>query len=379
MAEKKFLSLTGLRTYDELIKGKIKEVADDVVINTDAITKLNGSDDTPGSVAKAVKDSSDAINAKIGEVDNLDTTSKIIVNAINEVRQSISAGGTAATITISSDETTEGMAKSYTIKQGDSTVGVIDIPKDMVVSSGTVETDPEDQAPGTYIVLTLANAASDKIYVNVGTLVDIYTAQQSATQIQLKIDSGSREISALIVAGSITDTELSANSVTTAKIADGNVTKAKLASSVQSSLDNADKALQKEDITTGSTNGTIAVNGTDVSINGLKDAAYKETGAASGNIPIIGTSLGTNVNVPIVTDSSGKLIPHASGALKSAAFVETTAFDASGTAQGLVSALEKGAVATNTKDIAQLKSKVQDLESVTWSEISEEEIQALFA
>lgn len=379
MAENKFLSLTGLQTYDELIKGEIQEVADDVATNTSAITTLNGSDTTAGSVAKAVKDASDAINTKIGNTEELDTTAKILVDALNEVRQSVSAGGTAAAITITSDTTTEGMAKSYTVKQGDSTVGVIDIPKDMVVSSGTVETDPEDQDPGTYIVLTLANATSDKIYINAGTLVDVYTAQQSAAQVQLTINSGTREISAVIVAGSITDVELAANAVTTVKIADGNVTKAKLASSVQSSLDSADTALQPADITTGEANGTIAVDGTDVSVKGLGSAAYVSTGAATGNVPVNGAALGTTANVPVVTNASGQLIPHASGALKSAAFAETTAFDAAGTAQSLVSALESGAVATNASDIDALEDRVDTLEGTTWAEISDEEIQALFA
>lgn len=334
---------------------------------------------TAGSVAKAVKDASDAINVKIGDTEELDTTAKILVDALNEVRQSVSAGGTAAAITITSDTTTEGMAKSYTVKQGDSTVGVIDIPKDMVVSSGTVETDPEDQDPGTYIVLTLANATSDKIYINAGTLVDVYTAQQSAAQVQLTINSGTREISAVIVAGSITDVELAANAVTTVKIADGNVTKAKLASSVQSSLDSADTALQPADITTGEANGTIAVDGTDVSVKGLGSAAYVSTGAATGNVPVNGAALGTTANVPVVTNASGQLIPHASGALKSAAFAETTAFDAAGTAQSLVSALESGAVATNASDIDALEGRVDTLEGTTWAEISDEEIQALFA
>lgn len=379
MAENKFLSLTGLQTYDELIKGEIQEVADDVATNTSAITTLNGSDTTAGSVAKAVKDASDAINAKIGDTEELDTTAKILVDALNEVRQSVSAGGTASTITITTNTTTEGMAKSYTVKQGDSTVGVIDIPKDMVVSSGTVETDPEDQDPGTYIVLTLANATSDKIYINAGTLVDIYTAQQSAAQVQLTINSGTREISAVIVAGSITDVELAANAVTTVKIADGNVTKAKLASSVQSSLDSADSALQPADITTGKANGTISVNGTDVSVKGLGSAAYASTGTAVGNVPVNGAALGTTANVPVVTNESGQLVPHASGALGTAAFTASTAFDAAGTAQSLVSALESGAVATNASDIDALEGRVDTLEATTWTEISNEEIQALFA
>lgn len=179
----------------------------------------------------------------IGTMDDLETTSKdTLVKAINEVRNAVSAGGTAAAITLDTSATSAGASKTYTLKQGDNVVGAIDIPKDMVVQSGEVVVDPAGQAAGTYIKLVLANATNDEIYVNVGTLVDIYKAKASATQVQLAIDASTREISATIVAGSITDVELAANCVTTAKIADGNVTKAKLSTELQASIDKADGA-----------------------------------------------------------------------------------------------------------------------------------------
>ena len=98
----------------------------------------------------------------------------------------------------------------------------------MVVQSGTVEVNPEGQPEGTYMVLTLANATNDKLYINVGSLVDIYTVEAKAAQVQLAIDPATRAISATIVAGSIGTAELADNAIVTAKIADGNVTKAKL-------------------------------------------------------------------------------------------------------------------------------------------------------
>lgn len=412
MANIKYLDLTGLQTYDGKIKEVIstgdsttlqsaKDYADslganydpagtaqskvdalkngEVAANTAAIEKLNGNDTTEGSVAKAVKDAKTELEGQIGTLGDLDTTAKTdLVSAINEVKQAVETEGTDSTVTISTTSTTEGMAKSYTIKQGSSTVGVIDIPKDMVVSSGTVETDPEDQDPGTYLVLTLANATNDKVYINVGNLVDIYTAQKSATQIQLAINSGTREISATIVAGSVTATELASNAVTTVKIADGNVTKAKLATDVQTSLGKADTALQKASIVTGTANGTIAVGGTDVAVKGLGSAAYKAAGSANGNVPVNGAALGTTANVPVVTNASGQLVPHASGALKSAAFADTTAFDAAGTAQGLVTALQNGAVKDNADAIDVLEGKVATLEGTTYTAITTGEIEALF-
>lgn len=215
----------------------------------------------------------DNLETAVGNLEGLTTTAKAnLVAAINEVVTSISTLTTNSAVTLESSTTDPDYAKVYTVKQGGVSVGTINIPKDMVVESGEVVVDPQGQPAGTYIKLVLANAANDEIFVNVGTLVDIYTAQQNATQVQLAIDSSTREISASIVAGSIGATELATDAVTTVKIADGNVTKVKLAQAVQDSLDAADTAIQS--VAEGATNGTVAVDGTDVAVHGLGSAAY---------------------------------------------------------------------------------------------------------
>ena len=137
------------------------------------------------------------------------------------------------------------MLKSYTLKQGSNVITTIDIPKDLVVVSGTVETNPEGQAEGTYIKLVIANQ-TDPLYINVGTLVDLYTAKADATQVQLTVDNSTREISAVIVAGSVTSTELATDAVTTVKIADGNVTFAKLNVDVTGAFDTKGSAATAE-------------------------------------------------------------------------------------------------------------------------------------
>jgi hypothetical protein len=60
----------------------------------------------------------------------------------------------------------------------------------------------------------------------------------------------------------------------------------------------------------------------------LGTAAFLASGTGVGNVPTIGTALGTTDNVPVVTNTSGALKPHASGALGTAAFSETSAFAA---------------------------------------------------
>lgn len=254
--EKKYLGTAGVQQLIQHIrnddagvlsdaKAYAKEYADGLADNYDAA----------GTAATKVKELADGQvktnTDHIGAMDNLETTAKSdLVNAINEVRNAVSAGGTAAAITMTEVSTGlgEGILKAYTIKQGENTVGTINIPKDMVVQSGEVVVNPDGQPAGTYIKLVLANATNDEIFVNVGNLVDIYKAKASAAQVQLAIDSATREISASIVAGSIGATELAANSVVTAKIADGNVTKAKLSTDVQTALDKAHEHANKEEL-----------------------------------------------------------------------------------------------------------------------------------
>lgn len=94
--------------------------------------------------------------------------------------------------------------------------------------------------------------------------------------------------------------------------------KSKFATAAQGAK--ADTALQKADITTGTANGSVSVDGSNVSVKGLASAAYKTAGSASGNVPVNGAALGTTANRPIVTNSNGQLIPHPGGALGTMAF-----------------------------------------------------------
>lgn len=221
-----------------------------------------------------------AKQATIGSLTNLETDNKSsVVDAINEVLAAVEAGGTGSKVTVT-EGSSSSYAKIYTIKQGTSTVGTINIPKDMVVSSGTVEKDPEGQTePGLYLVLTLANATSDKIYINLNQLIDVYTAEANATQIQLTIDPTNNKISAKIVAGSVTATELASNAVTSTKIATAAVTAQKLSQDILDVLELAKEALQEEDIDTGTSNGTIKVGNKYVAVKGLGTAAYQPTSA----------------------------------------------------------------------------------------------------
>lgn len=218
---------------------------------------------------------------KIGDLTALKTSDKTtIIAAINELVDS------AGKVTIDTSKTTDGYAKSYTIKQGvdddgnDIVIGIIDIPKDMFLSSAEVVVFNEgDTLPdgiseaGTYIEFTIANATNDKIYINVKTLANTYTAKANAAQIQLTIDPVTREISAAIVNGSVGADALADNAIITSKIKDANVTKAKLEQSVQNTLDKADSAIRdvKVNGTALTKDASNAVNIEEISTDILKN------------------------------------------------------------------------------------------------------------
>ena len=411
--EKKFLGTAGVQqlianTREEIAAAEAaaKKHADDLAVNYDAA----------GTAATKVQELADgqvkANKEAIGVMDNLETTAKSdLVNAINEVRNAVSAGGTAAAITMEekTSDLGEGVLKAYVLKQGENTVGTINIPKDMVVQAGEVVVDPEGQPAGTYIKLTLANATNDVIYVNVGTLVDIYKAKASAAQVQIAIDSATREISATIVAGSVTATELAADAVTTVKIADGNVTKAKLSTEVQASLDKADAAAglaqTAEDNAKAHADGLNTAMNTRVEaleaidhehanatvLNGITAEKVAAWDAASGDAAAALAGVKTELEGKIADgDKANKdLIDALDGRVGTAesdiAKLEASLAEGGATANAIADAKKAGndaAAAVTTLEngkVATLRTDVDALMSVSYVEITAAEIDAMFA
>lgn len=155
--------------------------------------------------------------------------------------------------TIIEDKTsTEYSAVYHLTKDGTNVGAAINIPKDMVVKSGAVETNPAGKPAGTYLVLTLANATEDKIYINVGDLIEYVTAGDSPDGMVIVSISDDHKV--------------------TATLGDASITEAKLAKSVTDKLAKAVSAVQS--VTESTTNGNISVDGTDVPVHGLQDAAY---------------------------------------------------------------------------------------------------------
>jgi hypothetical protein len=276
----------------------------DIASLQDSLKALTGGES--GSVQSMIDAAVETINNKIGDLSSLATTEKTtLVGAINEVNQDAQNAYDNSKVTLEeSVPSTGSYAKIYTLKQGTDkdfrTIGTINIPKDMVVQSGTVETNPSGQTAGTYLVLTLANATSDKVYINVGTLIDIYTAASGAKQVQVAIDSSTREISASLVAGSVGTNELADQAITAAKVKTGSLTASVMDTDVQTALTRGTNSVQG--LASGSAKGTIGYKAggsttyTDVKVTGLGSAAYEDKSYFEDKITEAQSTLQTAIN-----------------------------------------------------------------------------------
>ena len=160
------------------------------------------------------------------------------------VKDKTAADGDVATYHLTKDGVNEGVA--------------INIPKDLVVASGSVVELEDGALPdgvavaGTYIKLVLANSAKP-IYINVSTLIEYVTGGSGENDaIQINVSSDTHKV--------------------TANVKNGSLTKEMLAAGVVASLDKADSAVQT--VVAGEANGTIKVDGNEIAVAGLKDAAF---------------------------------------------------------------------------------------------------------
>lgn len=261
----KLLNLEGLEYYHELLvneyvgtlsesDSKTLEAINDELDGIDtSITTLNGDASTTGSVSKKINDAIDALDSSVSaaaadgdrysvltgvteadgklsaktevklaavaktgnaaDVAITDTnsyfTSGTVEGALEEL-YSQSGSGSAVTVQEVTTDLGNGILKAYKIYQGGTAAGnlkgTINIPKDLVVSSGSIvtgtwssDTFTEDQTQGTSagkaIKLVIANQTAP-LYINVADLIDIYTegdgiSVSSGNAISVELDSTS--------------------------------------------------------------------------------------------------------------------------------------------------------------------------------------------
>lgn len=293
-------------------------------------------DTAASGLYKLIADVEAIANGKVGSVSAADAsvtiggavtapTVKVAISAAEGNSLSVGEDGLFVSVpevvhpeySLATAETSEGMLKSYKLqKDGKDIAGsvLIDIPKDLVVSSGSVVELESGALPdgvteaGTYIKLILANSGKP-LYINVGKLIEYVTGGSGENDaIQINVSSDTHKV--------------------TANVKNGSLTKEMLAAGVVASLDKADTAVQT--VTAGVTNGTIKVDGTEIAVAGLKDAAFATVESINATAQGYVTTAKTELEGNDATDTyeSATIV----GAKKYADKVAKTASDNAGAA-----------------------------------------------
>lgn len=276
-----------------LAEGKVASVG-----ATDTSVVVGGTATAPTIQVQISKDSDNALSLA---TDGL----KVVVPDVTHPEYSIVEDKTSADYS----------AVYHLTKDGVNVGAAINIPKDMVVKSGTVETNPAGKPAGTYLVLTLANATEDKIYINVGDLIEYVTAGDSPDGMVIVSVSDDHKV--------------------TATLGNASITEAKLAKDVTDKLAKAVSAVQS--VTTSTTNGNISVDGTDVPVHGLQDAAYATVASLNTTAQGYATAVQTALEGTSADDSGAATIAGAKKYAEEKAGAAKTGAEA--TAKGYVDAL----------------------------------------
>lgn len=277
-------------------------------------------DELEGELADVAKSGAAADVA----VDNEGVAATNLDDAITELIEMIGAGGTGSVVTVEKNTSVEGIAARYTIKQGGTAVagGVIDVPKDMVVESGSVVTNPAGQPAGTYLKLVLANATEDEIYINVSTLIEYVTAGDDTATCHVVI-SADHKVQVNVIAGSIGATQLDTATNNALAKAHEHSNKTVLDGITSAKVGAWDAAEQ---------NAKDYADGLDAAMDARMDAVEADIETLNGSATTEGS-------------------------------VKKQVSDAKVAVEAEIAALEQGAVATNAANIAQNAADIAELEN----------------
>lgn len=359
---------------------KVQELANGAVkANTDAITKLNGTDTVEGSVAKQIKDATTTLKEEISASAYDDTAIKSRISANETAIATLNGTGVGSVDKKVSD------AVAALVADAPEAYDTLKEISDWISSHSSDASAMNSQINSNKTDLT-------ELKTLIGQLPEGTTSTTIVTYIAEAIGESQTDLtSAIATAKSEAISTASTDATTKANqaLADAKTYADGLAGNYATAAQGAkaDTALQKADVVQGTANGTISVKGSDVAVKGLGSAAYTASSAyataaqgakADSSVQeiISGTTNGT-IKVD-GTDVSVK-------GLGSAAYVATSAFDAAGSANTVQTALDTyktsndAAVKANADDIDALETKVATLESTTYTEVTEAEIDAIFA
>ena len=183
--------IQGLDVTDTAVAGKyvsaVSETDGKISVTRESLPSVSAITSS-GKAIISVSQSNGKISATTGaisaaNVNVADASNHFTATTVEGVLDELYTKSGNAAVTVESAAGSGNVLKTYTIKQGGSSVGTIDIPKDLVVTSGSVVkgnwTDgtfaESTSGTGTALKLVIANQ-SDPVYINTLDLVKDHTA-----------------------------------------------------------------------------------------------------------------------------------------------------------------------------------------------------------
>lgn len=197
--------------------------ASTVVVPATVGTIGDSTPDTDLANVKAIKDFVAAEIAKIpAQADYTVTLTDEIAGTGEKTKQTLKQGKSGSEQTIGTivvpdlkmevkGTPNEGYLKTYQFTYGNGQAFEVDIPKDLVVTSGEIIV-VSDGAPvsgltnGTYLKLTIANQ-TEPVYINVADLCDVYTGKTATDGVSIAV-SETNEISATLIGKAVAQDNL---------------------------------------------------------------------------------------------------------------------------------------------------------------------------
>lgn len=199
------------------------------------------------------------IEAELAKKDTIESVNKKVADALAEAKEYADDNDDNTEYHVEYDS----VNKKIKLVAG-ADASKMEIPTDDFIKDGMISSVVIDEATQELVITWNTDAGIDETRIKLSELADIYTGVDGTT---VKVEvSADDKISAEVKEGSIESKHLAAAA---------GILKSQLENDVQTSLGLADSALQKADITSGSANGTIAVDGADVAVTGLGSMAYE--------------------------------------------------------------------------------------------------------
>ena len=262
-------------------------------------------------LAQKAKAESDAVATRVKALEDAGAQANVLETIkVNGVVQNIEAVDIKVPgYTVEKSEKSGDYAAVYQLMKDGVAVGAaINIPKDMVVKSGSVVTNPTGQPKGTYIKLVLANATNDTLYIDVGGLIEYVTSGSAAgDMVVIAIDEQTHKVTASITDGAITKAKLETEVQTALNKAHEHANKALLDTYDQTNANIKDAVSKKHSHANAAELDKIATgdkekwDATSTKVEGIAEGATKvEASTTEGNIKINGVETAV---VTIATDA----------------------------------------------------------------------------